>query len=288
VTGATLLDVVLLAGAPPQAPDGDRPPPGALVTAGRRSVAVLEFRAGAPQLANLADRLAAQLARATSLHVVTPVEARRRLGARIDAQVARCEGEPGCFAELGTPLGVSEVIVVGISHLGDTVLALQRILVPGGRVSARDALSLPPGEDPSTEALLGFLRRLLPPEDFVRWGEIRIETEERGAKVFLDGALRGETPLRASLRVQAPQRYDLRVTKPGRVDFTARIDVPPDARVEVRPTLTLKPEATAWYQRWWAWAIVGGIAASAAVAVAASGSSDGRVDVIVRPPPPRP
>src|SRR5262249_21828771 len=104
-----------------------------------------------------------------------------------------------------------------------------------------------------------YLRRLLPAEDFVRFGTLRIDANVSGADVALAGEPRGRTPL-APLVVQAPQSVDLRVSKQGYLDFRARIDVMPDATVEVRPQLVPRP-GSAWYEKWWVWAIVGGVVA---------------------------
>ena len=67
----------------------------------------------------------------------------------------------------------------------------------------------------------------------------------------------------------------------------ARLDIVPDARVEVTPTLGRSGQAPRWYQRWWVWAIVGGVVAAGAVTavvVAASGGPD-RVPAVVYLPP---
>lgn len=251
-----------------------------------RSVAVLEFRAGASGAQGVGQELAVQLARLTSNRVVSPRDARRSVGPSLDAAVARCAGAPACVADLGQALGCDEVILVGISQLGDVILAVQRIDVSRGVVLARLADSVGPGRKVKTEAVAAYLRRLLPPEQFRRFGQVVVRTGEAGDEVFVDGKLRGHTPL-APLRVAAPGRIQIRVTRPGHQDFVASLDVMPDAKVEVTPTLGRSGEAPRWYQRWWVWAMVGGVVAAGAVTAVAVAASNGpdRVPAVVYLPP---
>lgn len=232
----------------------------------RRRVAVVEHRAGVTRAANLAARMAGLLQRTAAVDVVDPTDARRRLAGRLDAQIARCGGDPRCVAEVGERLQVDEIILVGISQLGDVILALQRIGVRTHSVEGRIAEAISPEAEPSDDMLLGYLRRLLPPDDFRRFGGIRVKASVSGAEVTLDGLLRGRTPL-AMLSVEAPRRYQLKVRKAGYIDFDATLDVQPDGMVEVTPDLHRRPGAPAWYQRWWVWSIAAAVVAGTATAL---------------------
>jgi hypothetical protein len=246
----------------------------------RRSLAVLEFRGGSSAAHAIGARLAAILRKRTSHPIVDPDEARRIFGARIDESVARCSGEAACIGAIGRRLGSDAVLLVGVSELGDLILAFQLVDSASGKVEARVADSLPRAGEPDDAALEGYLRRLLPTEDFLRWGTLRIEANVAGADVSVGGAPRGRTPL-APIPVQAPQTVDLRVSKAGYVDFRARIDVTPDATVEVRPLLAPRP-GSAWYEKWWVWAIAGAVVAggvTTAVVLAQPGPKSVPVDV---------
>jgi hypothetical protein len=247
---------------------------------GRRRVAILEHRTGVTRAADLAARMAAVLARSAALEVVSPEEARRRLQGRLDALIARCAGDPPCVAHVGEKINVDEVILVGISQLGDVILALQRIGVRTRSVEGRIAEALSPGTEPGDEMLLGYLRRLLPPEDFRRYGGIRVKANVTGAEIALDGLVRGRTPL-TTLQVEAPRRYQLTVRKPGFIDFNASLDVQPDGTVEVTPDLHRRPTALAWYQRWWVWGIAAAVAAGTATALALTLAPRGSHDITV-------
>jgi hypothetical protein len=234
---------------------------------GRRRVAILEHRSGVTRAADLAARMAALLARAAAVDVISPQEARRRLGGRLDALIAHCAGDPHCVADVGARIHADEVILVGISQLGDVILALQRVEVRSRSVAGRIAEALPAGAEPSDAMLLGYLRRLLPPDVFRRYGAIQVRANVSGAAVSLDGKVRGVTPLPA-LTVPAPRRYELRVSKSGYIDFNATLDVQPDGTVEVTPDLHRTPGTLAWYQRWWVWSIAAAVVAGSATAMA--------------------
>ena len=248
-----------------------------------RTIAVLEFRSGARGFPRITGDLAARLARLTSHRIIPPSAARRVLGASVDGDVARCKGEATCIAAIGQQLSCDEVVLVGISQLGDTILAFQRIEVSSGGVLARLADSLGHRRRISTEALDRYLRRLFPSEDFKRYGRIAVRTSAMGDKVFVDQQYRGQTPL-PPLKVAAPGRYSIRIQRAGHDDFMARLDVLPDALVEVKPTLGRKHEPVKWYQRWWVWAIVGGVVAGSATTAIVLTTNQGpdQVPAVVR------
>jgi PEGA domain len=235
--------------------------------AGKKTVAVLEYRSGAKGAAGIGERLARALKANAAFDVIDPQEARRRVP-RIDAEVARCSGDATCIAMLGAKLGADEVLLIGVSQLGDVVLAMQRIEVSKGEAGARLAESLPADSEPSDDDVLGWLRQLYPPEAFRRYGSVRIVADVMGARVELNGALAGETPIADPIKVRAPATYRLRVAKPQYVPFLARIDVLPEATVEVRASLVRENQPVPWFKRWYVWAAVGGALAITGVSLA--------------------
>lgn len=243
-----------------------------------RSVVVLEMRSDVAQAQDLADRLVRALARNTSLQVVDAREGRRRFGARLEGEVARCAGQPDCLAEIGQRLGVAEVLLLAVSRLGDVVLALQRIDVAGRGVAGRVADSMPADQEPDEARVLGWLQQLYPPETFKRYGQIRISTDVSGAHVYLNARPRGQTPLRDPIHVLAPGNYRVLVEKAGYLPFQATLMVMPDTTVEVAAPLVPEVRSTPWYRRWYVWAALG-----TGVALAAGGAALGAT--LSREPP---
>jgi hypothetical protein len=233
----------------------------------RRTVAVLEYRAGARGARDIGLRLARLLRETAALNVIDVAEARRKLP-KVDAEVAKCGGEAMCVGAIGEQLGANEVLLVGVSQLGDTILALSRIDAKRGEAGARTAESLPADKEITDEQALGWLRQLFPPETFNRFGSIAVDADQAGAAVSLNGDPAGKTPLPEPVKVRAPATYKLRVEKSGFVAFQARVDVLPDANVEVHATLLRESKEVPWFKRWFVWATVGGVLAAGAIATA--------------------
>ena len=225
----------------------------------RRKVSVLEYRAGSSALPGIAARVAAALSRKTSLGVIGQDQTRAIYGDQLDRALVKCAGEAACVARIGQKVGAAEIILVGISELGDVILTMQRIDVAGHEVTGRVADSLAAGSTPTETQILGYLNRLLPPGDFLRFGVIDIVANLPGAAVTVGSAARGLTPIEA-LKLPAPASYDIRVEKSGYVPFTTRVALPPDGEIKVEASLSKKGE-TAWYAHWYVLAGAGVVVA---------------------------
>jgi hypothetical protein len=246
----------------------------------KRRVAVLEFRSGSAALTGIDARLAALLAKQTSLAIVDGDAARRAYGAGLDRDLVACAGTGSCVARIGKRLAVAEVLLVGVSEFGDVILTLQRVDVGRGRVVNRIAEALEPGAAPDDQAIGRYLKRLMPGSDFIRWGEIRIDANVDGADVLVDNLPRGRTPL-PPLRLRAPATYEIQVEKKGYVPFGASVRVPADGSMRVKAVLGRRGEA-AWYSRWWVAALAGTVVVGAATtAFIVTRDSPGDVPVVV-------
>jgi hypothetical protein len=176
--------------------------------------------------------------------------------------IVKCAGEAECVARIGQKAGAAEVILVGVSQLGDIILTMQRIDVASRAVSARIADSIAEDAIPSDAQIDGYLQRLLPPSDFLRFGVLDIVANLTGAAVTVGDQRRGETPL-APLKLPAPATYDIRVEKPGFVTYKTRVALPPDGEIKVEANLSRPGGEPSWYQRWYVVAGLGVIVAGA-------------------------
>jgi hypothetical protein len=227
----------------------------------RRTVVVVEYRAGSSAMPGIAARIVAALSRQTSLHVLGPDQTRAVYGDHLDQVVVRCAGEAGCIARIGHKIGAAEVILVGVSELGDVILTMQRIDVASRAVASRVADSLAATAVPSDGHIAGYIVRLMPPSDFLRFGVIDIVANLAGAAVTVGGESRGLTPI-AALKLRAPATYDIRVEKAGFVPFTTKVALPPDGEIRVEAALSRR-SADAWYQQWYVLAAAGLVVAGA-------------------------
>lgn len=229
----------------------------------KRKVIVLEYRAGSSALPGIAGRIVHTIAKETSLAVLGEDQTRAIYGEHLDQVIVRCAGEADCIARIGQRVGAAEVILVGVSELGDVILTMQRIDVESHSVEGRIADSLAAGATPSDAQLNTYLTKLLPPSDFLRFGIIDVVASERGALVTVGGQPRGETPL-PPLKLHAPASYDVRVEKTGFVPFTTKVDLPPDAELRVNATLQHPGGKPSWWQHWYVLAGASLIVAGAA------------------------
>lgn len=215
----------------------------------KRKMIVLEYRSGSSALPGISKRVLATMQAQTSLQLLGPDQTRTQYGAALDQDIVKCAGDAACIAQLGARVGAVEVVLVGISELGDVILTMQRIDVRKQQVATRIADSLPAGTAPTEDQINGYLTRLLAPTDFIRYGVIDIVANLAGAAVTVGGESRGLTPIQP-LKLHAPATYSIRVEKAGYVPFTTRVALPPDGEIKVEAELS-KRGTTAWYQRWY-------------------------------------
>ncbi len=228
----------------------------------KRKVVVLEYRASSSALQGIAMRILGTLGKQTSLQLLGPDQTRTVYGDHLDQVMVKCAGDSECIGRIGQKVGASEVLLVGISELGDVILTMQRIDVATKTVNARIADALGANVTPSDAQIDGYLQRLLPPSDFLRFGVIDIVVNLGGAAVTVGGQSRGLSPVQP-LKLHAPATYDIRVEKAGIVPFTTKVALPPDGEVKVEAELSRRG-ATAWYQRWYVLAVGGVLIAGAA------------------------
>ncbi len=216
----------------------------------RRKVVVIEYRAGSSALPKVVGQLVAEMSKQTSLQVLGPDQTKTLYGEQLDQAIVRCGGDADCVAKIGAKVGAAEVVLVGISELGDVILTMQRIDVRTHNVNARIADSLAANAVPTEDQLGYYLTKLLPPSDFLRFGIISITSNESGAAVTV-GEKRGLTPIEP-LKLRAPAKYAVRIEKDGFVPFTTTVQLPPDSELKVEAELSRRGGGgAAWYQKWY-------------------------------------
>ena len=229
----------------------------------KRKLIVLEYRSGSSAMPHIADRVVALLSKQTSLQVWGPDQTRAVYGEHLDLVIVKCAGDPECVARIGQKVGAAEVILIGVSELGDVILTIQRIDVATRTVSSRLADSISGGQPPNDAKLQTYMTKLLPASDFLRYGIIDIISSEAGALVTVGGQQRGSTPIGA-LKLKAPAAYEIRVEKRGFQPFTTSVQLPADGELRVRANLARPGGATAWWQHWYVLAPAALVVAGAA------------------------
>jgi hypothetical protein len=248
----------------------------------KRKVIVLEYRSGSSALQGISRRVVGAIGQQTSLAVLGPDQARAVYGDHLDQVLGKCAGDAACIAKIGQRAAAAEVILVGVSELGDVILTMQRIDVGSRGVSARIADSLAEGATPTDAQVDAYLQRLLPPTDFLRFGMIEIVANLAGAAVTVGDERRGETPL-PPLKLPAPAAYEIRVEKTGFLPYRTKIALPPDGEIKVEANLARPGATPAWYQRRYVVAglglVVAGAGGTAIYFASRAPAGDGRIGV---------
>lgn len=249
----------------------------------RRKVIVLEYRSGSSALQGISRRVVGAIGEQTSLAVLAPDQARAVYGDHLDQVLGKCAGDAACIAKIGQKAAAAEVILIGVSELGDVILTMQRIDVASREVSARIADSLAEGATPTDAQVDAYLQRLLPPSDFLRFGMIEIVANLAGASVTVGTERRGETPL-PPLKLPAPAAYEIRVEKAGFLPYRTKIALPPEGEIKVEANLARPGASPAWYQRWYVVAglglVVAGAGGTAIYFATRDPAGDGRIGVM--------
>ncbi len=196
-------------------------------------------------------------------------------------EVDDCGRTTTCFAEIGGALGADRVIVGVASTLGDAYsLNLKMIDVRSGAVAAKAQTQLQGARDQMLPAIQGLVFDLLDPA--LLKGSLVVDIALEGVNVFVDGHQVGTTPIGASIQGLPAGEHTLKLSSPVMRDyftfFTVQVGKTTTIRVEPEEIEALKAQLAAaqdavavpLYKRWWFWAIIGGVAASAAGGTAAA------------------
>jgi TolB-like protein len=246
-------------------------------------VAVLELAAhGAePALAgNLTQLLALELKKLDGVSVISRDDIKAMLEYEAQKQIAQCKSDVACLIEIGGALGVELLVTGAVGKLEDTyVITLKLMDIQKAEVVARVAESYRGPERQLTQAIR-FAARELFSRPFQGRGEVLISTEASPAEATIDGG--DPVPVPHRIEGLAAGKHALATIADGYRPHFEEFYVEPGSLTKVRPDLIEVP--VKWYERWWAWAVIGTVAVAATTAViAASGSPDnGGVDVILR------
>jgi hypothetical protein len=124
-----------------------------------------------------------------------------------------------------------------LHRYADAVATLRRYLAEG--------TAEPPHRRAEAEELAEELDALL--------ATVAIESDRRGADLFVDGELTGRTPIDQPLRL-ASGRHELELRLDGFQTYRQRFDVHGGQRLEL--DIELRAVRQLWYRSWWFWTVV--------------------------------
>lgn len=194
---------------------------------------------GAENTSAAARKIAGELEQALAALPGTKVIGAAQVAAAIarakKPQLAACEGDSTCIAELGKLVGAQIVVTGEVGGLG----AAQVIYLGATDVASGSELrstTLATGKDDSDSAAAAAVR-LLEPERYR--GTIHFRIDAPGASVFVNGT---KVPLSATGDVVLPVGTQaIRVTHPEYRDFVRFVDVPYNRTVDLPVNLQQYP-----------------------------------------------
>jgi hypothetical protein len=207
-------------------------------------------------------------------------------------ELRACDGEAACLADLGQLLGATYAVYGEVGGLGRAQVVYLKLVDARARSEVRSTV-LELGEQAPEAEARAAATRLLDPARYI--GRVRLDTNVRGASIFVDGHLVARSPARPLQ--MAVGSHALRVTHPEYRDFVRFVEVEFGATQRIAVDLqhyqavagdirrTARPipvgpdrgvEPTPWYRRWYT--IAGGgvlllVSSAVVVGVARGGLS---------------
>ena len=214
--------------------------------AGSEKMAVLVLATTESQ-AELADNVTevviGYVAKHNGAEVAGKEEFRGRLGVTGDRQAEVCIDDLSCLSRAAVSLGVRRIVAGHVGARGKQYLfnlALNN--VESGKVEARVFRLVDGGIEDLIHAVQEASEELFRPR--VEPGRIQIRSEPAGARVSIDHAYLGVTPLMSGTLL--PGRHKVRVEADGRFPWLSEVEVMPGQDLGIALGPTNLPERRRW------------------------------------------
>jgi hypothetical protein len=214
---------------------------------------------------NVTEVIIARVAQAQKIEVAGKEEFRARLGVENEKRAQDCLADSSCLGRAAVSLGVRRIVTgnVGTGARGKQFLFnLNLNDVQTGRVEARVFRLVEGGVEDLIRALQEANDELFEPRP--EPGRINVESSPAGARVSIDNAYLGVTPLISG--TLAAGKHNVRVEADRRFPWTSKVDVLPGQELQIK----LEPDNLP-ARRGWPSTVAYGSAALAAASFAAGG-----------------
>jgi hypothetical protein len=212
---------------------------------------------------NVTEVVIGFVARRTGAEVAGKEELRGRLGVTGERQAAACIDDLSCLARAGVSLGVRRVVAGHVGARGKQFLFnLTLNDLESSQVSRRVFRLVEGGVEDLIRAVEDASEELFRPR--IEPGRIQIHSRPLGARVSIDHAYLGVTPLMSGTLL--PGRHHVRVEADGRFPWLSEVEVLPGQDLGI----TLGPTNLPQRRRWPA-TVAYGSAALAGLSLAAGG-----------------
>jgi hypothetical protein len=235
-------------------------PAGAAPGGGTR-IAVLVLGAGVePDLAdNLTELVIARVVKMGGFEVAGKEEFRGKLGVQDERRALACIEELACVSRAGAALGVTKVLAGTVGARGrDFLFSLSLVDLQTGRTENQTFKLVSGGVKELVEVVTVSAGKIF--ERRPEPGAVRVNAALTGARVYVDDAFVGTTPVRSPQLESGPHR--LRVEADGHLGWARGVDVPAGRTLEIDLGANSLPEQRTW-PKYAAWTLLGTAIAAA-------------------------
>lgn len=212
---------------------------------------------------NLTEVIIARVAQVQKIEITGKEEFRARLGVESERRAQDCLADTTCLGRAAVSLGVRRIVTGNVGARGKQYLFnLNLNDVQTGRVEARVFRLVEGGVEDLIRALQEANDELFKPRP--EPGRINVESVPAGARVSVDNAYLGVTPLISG--TLASGKHNVRVEADRRFPWTSKVDVLPGQELQIKLEADNLPVRRAWPST-----VAYGTAALAAASFAAGG-----------------
>jgi len=192
---------------------------------------------------NLTEVIIAYAAQHGGFEMAGKEEFRARLGVESESRAQACLDDISCLGRAGVSLGVRRIVAGSVGTRGKQVLFnLNLNNVQDGKVENRVFRLVEGGVENLIKAVQEASVELFRPR--AEPGKISVASDPEGARVAIDNAYLGITPLISPTLVAG--KHNVRVEATDRFPWTSRVDVRPGEELQIKLTPDNLPRRRRW------------------------------------------
>jgi hypothetical protein len=192
---------------------------------------------------NLTELIIARIAQRGGTEIAGKEEFRARLGVENERRAQACLDDIACLGRAAVSLGVRRIVAGSIGTRGKQYLFnLNLDNVETGKVENRVFRLVEGGVEDLIHAVQEGTDELFRPR--VEPGKIQVASAPAGARVSIDNAYLGVTPLISGTLLAG--KHNVRVEADGRFPWTSKVEVLPSQELQIKLTTDNLPERRRW------------------------------------------
>jgi hypothetical protein len=192
---------------------------------------------------NLTEVIIAGIARRGGAEIAGKEEFRARLGVENERRAQACLDDIACLGRAAVSLGVRRIVAGSVGTRGKQFLFnLNLDNVESGKIENRVFRLVEGGVEDLIRAVQEGTDELFRAR--VEPGKIQIASDPQGARVSIDNAYLGVTPLISGTLLSG--KHNVRVEADGRFPWTSRVEVMPGQELQIKLTPDNLPRRKRW------------------------------------------